>query len=500
VKRWVEAPSPLEAHRLDGVDVLWLKRDDRIPALLGGTKVRKLAVLLATEPWASARGWVSSGAIGSGQLACLAQAAAELGRELHAHVFWEPPTRHVRENLAIVACHAASLTFYRSRLNLALLAPWLLRPGRRGDLAVIPPGATTAESLAALHDAAAELAAQLPAEGGPDALYVALGSGGTAAGLAAGLRRAGVHLEVRAIAAVEWPLSARARLRSLAGDGAAPLSVDRRHVGPGYAVPTPGAWAAVEALEALGVAAEPAYLGKAMAAVLADAAAGRTRRPLLWVTGRRPAAAIEAGWEARLPPGLARKLADAPLVGPDHHLPGRRGLLLAMMAAAAALVAVRTGGYRAFPAWRGEALAAWQAEVLRAAAEAVLPPADPATLDAVVVAADRWVARLPPGTRTEVHGLFALVEQATLPGGHVSRFSRLNPEGRIEALEGLASLGGLLPVAVRGLRDLALLGWYQRDESWKELGYSGPIVGREARPSPYDGLRAPPGTLPRAAS
>ena len=101
--------------------------------------------------------------------------------------------------------------------------------------------------------------------------------------------------ELVAVRVVPWPIASRTTVRWLAGrteallrrlhalGGAAPpplpprpeLRLDGRWVGAGYAHPTPAALAAIERTAACGLYLEPTYTGKTMAALLADAAAGR---------------------------------------------------------------------------------------------------------------------------------------------------------------------------------------------------------------------------------
>ena len=78
---------------------LWVKRDDLCPALLGGTKVRKLDHLLAEPRFATADGWISVGSIGSGHLSALASAAGALKQRLDVITFWQPPSDRVLEDL-----------------------------------------------------------------------------------------------------------------------------------------------------------------------------------------------------------------------------------------------------------------------------------------------------------------------------------------------------------------------------------------------------------------
>ncbi len=157
-------------------------------------------------------------------------------------------------------------------------------------------------------DAACELAEQV--RGGeipePSHAVVALGSGGTAAGLAAGLELAGlrthlvcvlvndlIKLDARRVAR----LAARtARLLSRHGVPAeAPLpadvTVETAWLGPGYGHPTSEGAAALELLrDREGVELEPVYTAKAVAGLLALNREGRFGDgPVLYWHTYRPA-------------------------------------------------------------------------------------------------------------------------------------------------------------------------------------------------------------------
>jgi D-cysteine desulfhydrase len=149
-------------------------------------------------------------------------------------------------------------------------------------------GGSSALGAVGYVDAALELAAQV-AEGElpePSHILVALGSGGTAAGLVLGLKIAGLRTQVVAVqvndrtpldAARVARLARRARrvlerrgaplgaVRVEAGD----LEVERRWLGAGYGHRTPEAEAAIRVARAEGIELEPVYTGKTMAALLA---------------------------------------------------------------------------------------------------------------------------------------------------------------------------------------------------------------------------------------
>ena len=89
-QNWIREPSPLDslpglAQEL-GVAQIWVKRDDALLALGGGSKVRKLDILLAQPLYRDSRRWHTTGARGSGHLVACARAAVELNHQLVAHV------------------------------------------------------------------------------------------------------------------------------------------------------------------------------------------------------------------------------------------------------------------------------------------------------------------------------------------------------------------------------------------------------------------------------
>jgi D-cysteine desulfhydrase len=502
---WVAGPTPVTPlHDLAaGLGLGWLgaKRDDALPGLFGGSKVRKLDFLLAAAPWAAAEAWASAGAIGSGQLVALTAAAERLGRRLEALVFWEPLSAGVEEHLAFIASGPTSLAYRRSRLTLALRDPRVLIGRTHRGRPVVPPGASAPAGLAGMVRAGLELAVQvaageLPA---PDRVVVALGSGGTAAGLALGLGLGGLSSTVvHAVAAVERPLASHGRLRSLveatrrwlvaagvyAAGPAAPIRIDRRRVGPGYGAPTPESLAACARVPSLPL--EPVYSGKALASVLGGALP-RGERVLFWVTPHRAGPLpVDPDWRDRLPPALRRRLTAV-------DRPRRRFVLLGVAGLTAVALGHRLTGYDALPP--GLVLASWEGNVLRAAAEALLPPA-PAPYDGVPAAIDRYVAALPRSLRREIHMLLSALEHGTLLDLHVDRLTRLEPAAREHFLSTLAARGGLQRQMYRGVRDLCMLGYYQDPTTWPALGYPGPMVSRERRPDAYDALRAPDGTPP----
>jgi D-cysteine desulfhydrase len=327
---WLDAP---------GTEV-WIKRDDESSSLYGGGKVRKLEWLLANPPYAGPRPIVSVGGIGSHHLVALALFLRERGRRLHAWTFLQPPTPHVVRNLAVLASCDVQLTHVHSRLALPLAA---LRyyfgapPGQRGVF--MPPGASAGLGILGFVAAGLELAAQIDAGQlpSPARIYVTAGTAGTAAGLIAGLRLAGVATHLRIVSSVERiafnGLALRSRLAAahrtllelgLARDLAERLhgrgvtwSIEGSEGKVGYGVATQGAREAVDLARAQGLELETTYTGKCLAVLRRELAQGshgdarsHAEPVLFWNThaGADLSARIVPGWEARLPAALRRAL------------------------------------------------------------------------------------------------------------------------------------------------------------------------------------------------
>jgi D-cysteine desulfhydrase len=322
----VKGPSPISflpalAAEL-GLAQLSVKRDDLLGGLLGGTKVRKLDYLLATEPFVSAKGLHGIGAIGSGLLAALAIACEQLDKKLVAHCFFEPPDEYVLDNLALIASRAEKIVFYGSRLRMALEKPSLFRRPIISGYAVVPPGATNAAGVIGAVAGALELGDQIKkgVVSVPDVIYVALGSMGTVAGLSIGLALANVRTRIVAVSAIEKTFSKQAKLdaivaaasRELTKYGVSgvtalrpvPVQIDRSQLGAGYGQPTVDSIAACTRLQRHGVVVEPVYSGKAMAALLAAGNQSGVRHALFWHTRRGAGASVKQDWRARVPSSL----------------------------------------------------------------------------------------------------------------------------------------------------------------------------------------------------
>lgn len=282
---------------------LWLKNDGLSHEIYGGNKVRKAERLVAEAVRRGAKRIFSFGAAGSHHLLTLTMFARASGLESAALVFPQPRTRHAVDTLRA----GVGLGLEVHPTQHAAHVPWLLpRVLRRGDY-LVAPGGSNAIGTRAYADAVDELAIQ--SERGevpiPDLIVVPLGSGGTCAGLVAGVVRRGLPCKVLAVQVVGGigpRLSARYLARTvLRLSGAekhvarlgAQLSFDTAEAGYGYGASSPTGVRAANVGGGLGLVLDQTYTAKAFARVLEFIRAaslpeaerlGRPRRILYWHT------------------------------------------------------------------------------------------------------------------------------------------------------------------------------------------------------------------------
>ena len=263
-------PTPLEsAPRLAaalGLRKLWIKRDDLTGLGGGGNKVRKLQYTCAEALAAGATTLVTPGAPQSNHARITAAAAARLGLRC-VLVLSGPEQPPTRGNLLLDRLAGAEVVWAGDESATDLAAKIAAeRPGSH----LIPFGGTAPVSLAAYADCAKELLAQQPEF---DRVVVAVGSGGTMAGLVSELgpdRVLGVDT-----GAVPDPYAA---VTALLGEPAH-LHIERGQVGAGYpAVTEPVREALKLAARTEGIFLDPTYTGRALAGLISRSAGdGLTR-------------------------------------------------------------------------------------------------------------------------------------------------------------------------------------------------------------------------------
>jgi D-cysteine desulfhydrase len=279
----------------NGNTEFWVKRDDAAGRAYGGNKVRKLEKLLAKAIAQGARRTLTFGPAGSHLVVATSFYGPQLGLKAAAILTSQPFSDHAVDNLRVGVAQGLEPYGAPSFAHLPIV---FARARRKGDF-IIGPGASNPLGASGFVDAARELDAQiksglLPA---PDLIVVACGSGGTAAGLLAGMTALNLPTKVLAVRVVSALFMGRWRVLwlarriartcgfdvSLSRLGQA-LQITGDFVGPGYGRETVTGREATRVAAALGLTLDPTYTSKAFAAALDVVRSKRVRRVLYWHT------------------------------------------------------------------------------------------------------------------------------------------------------------------------------------------------------------------------
>ncbi|HET9453433.1 MAG TPA: pyridoxal-phosphate dependent enzyme [Gemmatimonadaceae bacterium] len=283
-------PTPVLSVALDGGRTLLVKRDDLSASPVGGNKARGLEWLLG----AVARGdrIVTVGPGGSNHALATATYARQLGASTTV-IRWR---QHMNE--AAVAVDGRMRAVARVRDVRWVAAAYAVAMAHRAAGARwIPAGGAAPLAILGHVNAALELVAQIAAGEAqrPSRVFVPLGTGGTAAGLALGFRLAGQSIPIVAVRVVPRIVGGARRVASLANRTAAlierhtgqfvprlsrhDIGVEHAYFAGEYGRPLPG-HAVDDVFRGAGLRLDDTYSRKAAAA----AVDGTDRRPMLWLT------------------------------------------------------------------------------------------------------------------------------------------------------------------------------------------------------------------------
>ena len=278
---------------------LYVKRDDASARPYGGNKPRKLEWVLGDALARSTRRVMTFGGLGTNHGLATAIYAARLGIACDLVLVDQPVDDAVRLRLRQHVAAGARLHYGGNVRGTVLRALGILarHPGTR----VVPTGGSSPRGVLGFVDAGLELADQVRrgALPEPKRIYVALGTGGTVAGLAAGLALGGLGSVVVGVLVTDILPPSTRRLDSLARralgllrragatvDVQTPLrfEIEAGHVGAGYGHPTERAQEACALVDRLeGLRLDTTYTGKALGALL-HRERGTTDPVLFWNT------------------------------------------------------------------------------------------------------------------------------------------------------------------------------------------------------------------------
>jgi D-cysteine desulfhydrase family pyridoxal phosphate-dependent enzyme len=281
-------PTPLmRANRLTeslGNTELWFKRDDLISFGLGGNKIRGLEVMLAEALALNADCLVTGAGVQSNHVRATAATAAHTGLRCTA-VYWGKQPATMDGNYRLTSMLNAQFHFTgdddRASVDthIHLVAAKLREQGHRPY--EIPRGGACAMGVLGHVLAVFELYQQCLSQGlEPDAIVLAVGSGGTYAGWLLGIRLLSLRWKMLCYTVSREPEQVSRQVADLATEAAALLKLDWTFcaedapvfggfIGQGYGIPSPEAAAAIKQIgRAEGILLDPVYTGKAMAGFL----------------------------------------------------------------------------------------------------------------------------------------------------------------------------------------------------------------------------------------
>lgn len=322
---------------------LFIKREDLSAANYGGNKVRPLELLFGDALDRGAQTMWATGSLGSNHAVATAIHAKAAGLKAGALLWPQPTSLTARDNLRALLATGADIRCLRSLLLYPLAAA---RLGRDLSNYVQTPGGAVPLGALGHLSAALELAMQIEAGElpAPTDIVVPVGSTCTAAGLLVGVRLArhfGLGFQdslptITAVRVTPWPVTDRraivwlarrtqALLATLGGPTLAPIPmradasfvVNRRYLGPGYAVPTSqGRDAIARFSRTHALQLDTTYSAKAAALALdmltPGSAANTSRRikgpVLLWATKSSAPLTLTDVDASLLPPSVRRWL------------------------------------------------------------------------------------------------------------------------------------------------------------------------------------------------
>lgn len=268
-----------------------IKRDDISGSLYGGNKIRKLEFVFGDALAAGATRVITSGAAGSNHALAVALYGKKLGLKVTLMLFEQPFNPDIYKNLlADYSCDAQMYLDqdYESHVNSMDKMIRLYREIDNKEPFVIPAGGSSVSGVLGYVNAAFELKEQV-AKGElrePAAIYVALGTMGTAVGLLLGLKAAKIKSKLIAVQVVPSYVANYQKFAALFEDtnrhlhrmdnsfplfriSPDDLVIETNYLGEGYGFATEKSAAAVEFMKKQhSLSLDTVYTGKTFAALM----------------------------------------------------------------------------------------------------------------------------------------------------------------------------------------------------------------------------------------
>lgn len=290
-RRYTAGPTPIEAlprlsEQLGGPEI-YIKRDDLLGLASGGNKTRKLEFLMADALAQGADTIITTGAVQSNHCRLTLAAAVKEGLKcrlvLEERVVGSYDPEASGNNFLFKLLGAEKITVVPGGTDLdqamRTMADDVIANG--GTPYVVPGGGSNALGALGYISCAEEILAQSFEQSLPfDHVICSSGSGGTHAGLVAGLYGNQSDIRVTGISVRAEKRSQETKINMLA-NAASKLAGGRQEipaeevivrddfVGPGYSLPTPEMTAAIQLFARVeGILLDPVYTGKTAAGLI----------------------------------------------------------------------------------------------------------------------------------------------------------------------------------------------------------------------------------------
>lgn len=295
--RLAHLPTPLDAcprfsEALGGPEV-WVKRDDMTGLAMGGNKTRQLEYLFADMLRSGCDTVVAGAYTQSNWCRQMTAAARKLGLGISLTLLHGEKGPALQGNLLLDRLMGAEVEVV-DLASLEQIQPLLdakaeaLRAAGKRPYIVAPLGVDTLALGAVGYVAAAiELGAQMEEAGIEAADLYMCGANMTPAGMILGLKHLGLDVRVRNVTPIKWEEPRAEGIARIANACAERLGIATRiepgevdstdaFIGPRYGLVTADALEAMKLLAGTeGILLDPVYTSKALAALVADARAGR---------------------------------------------------------------------------------------------------------------------------------------------------------------------------------------------------------------------------------
>lgn len=290
---WVPIGNfPTKIHKLqrfgEALDFenIWIKRDDQTSDEYGGNKIRKFEFIIADAVKKGKKWILTYGGIGSNQVLAMTIHSKSFGLKTIGILSYQPVTKHVLNNLYLMAHFGTHISYANSSLMSTLKTYWHLLTKR--GVYISPVGASSERGVLGFADAMFELKMQVEHNEAPmpKNIFVAVGSCGTYAGLLLGKKLLDLDVNIIGIKVSDMRLTNTRTIVKLANKA---LNLLRNHskdvpnveieekdvilrneyLGKGYGSPTPECLDAISLMEKKeNIKLEPVYTGKTLAALI----------------------------------------------------------------------------------------------------------------------------------------------------------------------------------------------------------------------------------------